>query len=361
MSRKLLGLAAAAVMAGGLSVGIAGPAALADTAHAMTRTDHVQGQWRTKVPMPEARAEVGVAALNGRVYVVGGTVQQGDQPREYVTTLVTSYDPRTDHWSQHAPLPLPLSHVGVAALGGKLYAFGGFTDIVHLQPQSVSYVYDPRSDRWTRLPDMPRKLGSVAVAAVDGTLHLVGGRDSHDVRPIPGIQPPLSQGFGTVRTHLVYNPAQRSWTQAEPLPGEPRDHAGIAVIGHTIHIFGGRVADVADNLARHDVYNTRTGQWTTAAPLPTPRSAGAATVLDGRIIYAGGECKSAGGADPTGTYDDVTAYSPRTDRWVTLSPLPQARHGFGAARIGNRAYFVGGALTCGDGASTDTLQLSLTR
>lgn len=31
-----------------------------------------------------------------------------------------------------------------------------------------------------------------------------------------------------------------------------------------------------------------------------------------------------------------------------------------AAQIGGRAYFVGGALTCGGGASADTLELSLT-
>jgi len=297
---------------------------------------------------------VAVAALGGRIYQVGGTLQLGDAQAEWATTSVTSYDPGSGEWSQHAPLPRPLTHVGVAALAGKLYAFGGFTSPVHMSPQSAAFVFDPKLDRWRQLPDMPVKLGSVSVAAVDGKLHLLGGRDSHEIAEQAGSPFPL--GFGTVRSHLVYDPARQSWSSAAPLPAEPRDHAGTVVVGHHIHIFGGRVADVDDNLDRHDVYDTRTGRWSTAAPLPTPRSAGAATVIRGRIVYAGGECKVVGTSQ---AFDDVTVYTPRTDTWATVTSMPQAKHALGAATVGDRAYFLGGAQACGGGASDDTLQLRL--
>ncbi|MEC3997034.1 hypothetical protein VSR01_27420 [Actinacidiphila sp. DG2A-62] len=302
--------------------------------------------------MPLARAEVGAAALDGRLYVVGGTLQRDNAAPVWKSDVVTSYDPRTDRWSSHAPLPRPLTHVGVAALDGRLYAFGGFTDAVHLNPQPVAYVYHPARDRWSRLPDMPQKLGSVAVAAVDGKLHLIGGRESTSVVTTP--DPPVSMGFGTVNSHFVYDPRRRQWSTAQPLPGEPRDHAGIAVLGCDIHVFGGRVADVTDNLTRHDVYHTGTGRWTTAAPLPAPRSAGAAVVLNGRIVYAGGECSSAGA-----TFGDVAVYDPESDIWSAGSPLPQSRHGFGAGALRGRAYFAAGSPTCGGGASKDTLELHL--
>lgn len=349
-------VAVAALMAAGA---VAAPTALADATEATVRGGEEPAQWRTRTSMREARAEVGVAALGGRVYVVGGTLQRGEQAPEYASTLVTSYDPRDDRWRRHAPLPRPLTHVGLAALDGKLYAVGGFTDIVHIGPQSVAYVYSPRSNRWKRLPDIPERLGSVGVAAAGGKLHLIGGRDSREVVDVPGTG--LSQGFGTVTTHLVYDPARRSWSRATELPGESRDHVGIAVLGRNVHVFGGRVADVADNLARHDVYNTRTRKWRTAAPLPTPRSAGAAVVLAGRIVYAGGECTAPVGSEGAATFEDVTAYDPRRNRWTALPALPQARHAFGAGRVGGRGYFIGGALTCGGGASADTLELALTR
>ncbi|MFF7610238.1 Kelch repeat-containing protein [Streptomyces parvulus] len=336
----------------GLSITAVGFTAPHDMARAGEwGTDDIP-RWRYRAPMPAGRAEVGAAVLDGRLYVVGGTLQRDNTEPVWASDVVTSYDPRTDRWSSHAPLPRPLTHVGVAALGGRLYAFGGFTDAVHLRPQPAAYVYHPAGDRWSRLPDMPRRLGSVAVAAVGGRLHVIGGRESTSIVTIP--EPPISLGFGTVNSHYVYDPRRCRWTTAPSLPGEPRDHAGIAVLGGDIHVFGGRVADVADNLARHDVYDTRAGRWTTAAPLPTPRSAGAAVVLSGRIVYAGGEC----GSD-SGTFGDVTVYDPHSGVWSTGSALPQSRHGFGAGAIHGRAYFAAGAPTCGGGASKDTLELRL--
>jgi hypothetical protein len=343
---------AAVAAAGGLVLTSAATPAVA--ARPTATTAPVRADWSNAAPSPDKRAEVGVGALGGRVYEVGGTIQRGEARAEWATTSVTSYDPATRSWAQHAPLPRPLTHVGVAALAGKLYAFGGFTSPVHMSPQSAAYAFDPKVNRWEQLPDMPQKLGSVSVVAVDGRLQLLGGRDSHEIEEQPGSPFPL--GFGTVRTHLVYDPVRHSWSTAAPLPVEPRDHAGTVVIGHRIHVFGGRTGDVDDNLDRHDVYDTRTGRWSTAAPLPVPRSAGAATVMGGRIVYAGGECKSVGTSQ---AYDDVTVYTPRTDQWVSVAAMPQAKHAFGAATVGDRAYFLGGAQSCGGGASDDTLQLRL--
>jgi Galactose oxidase, central domain len=130
---------------------------------------------------------------------------------------------------------------------------------------------------------------------------------------------------------------------------------GIAAIDDKIHLFGGRTADLGDNLDRHDVYDFVTDRWTEAAPLPRARSAGAYTVLDILIIYGGEECKPGGEAFSANAFDDVTAYDVRTDRWIALESLPQARHAFGGATIGDIAYFAGGAPV------TDVLSLSLLR
>ncbi|MDQ1040141.1 N-acetylneuraminic acid mutarotase [Streptomyces sp. V3I8] len=347
-----------AVVSGGLAV--AGVSALSRQPSAEAAEPSAgptpRGLWRARSPLPVKRAEVGVAAVGGRMYVVGGTVQKGDETPVWATTEVHSYDPRQDRWSSHAPLPKPLTHAGVAALDGRLYVFGGFTSPVHMNPQRDAYVYDPRRDVWDRLPEMPVALGSIAVAAVDGRLHLLGGRDSHRVVTPQGS--PFSLGYGIVRTHYVFDPRRNTYVTAEPLPVEGRDHAGVAVLGDLIHVVGGRVEDVDDNLTRHDVYDVRRRRWVRAAPLSTARSAGAAVVLDGRLVYAGGECRPGSSTD---TFDDVTVYDPRTDRWSAVTALPGSRHGFGAAQIGNRAYFVAGSPSCGGGASADTLELTIPR
>lgn len=319
------------------------------------------GTWTNRSSLPSGIAEVGVAELNGKIYAVGGTEQEGNRPPIWASTLNMMYDPQQNTWHKQAPLPQPVSHAGVAAMDGKLYVIGGFTTPVHIGSRNLAFVYDPKINQWSALPDISSSRGSIAVAAVGGKLHIFGGRISNRIDTIPASPeyPELLSGFGTVNTHEIYNPATGKWSLSSPIPGPARDHLGIAVLNGKIHLFGGRTADVADNLDRHDVYDPQTEQWTTAAPLPRPRSSGAYTVLHGLIIYAGGECKPGSYTDPANVYDDVTAYDPETDRWTTLKPLPQAHHAFGAATVGNVAYFVGGALFCGGGTSTDVLSLRI--
>ena len=319
------------------------------------------GTWIRKAPLPVGRAEVGVAAVDGKVYVLGGTEQVGDSAPIWNSTLNSMFDPKINTWKEQAPLPKGLSHIGVAAMDGKLYAIGGFTNIVHLGPQDVAFVYDPEQDKWAALPDISSARGSVAAAAFQGKLHIFGGRTSTQIIRIPSPPgaPPMSAGFGTVSTHQIYDPKSGKWSQGSPIPGPARDHMGVAVLDGKIHLFGGRVADVVDNLDRHDVYDPKTDTWTAAAPLPVPRSSGAYTVLDGLILYAGGECKPGGQPFTPNVYDDVTAYDPKTNSWTALKSLPQARHAFGAATIGNVAYFMAGAPLCGGGTSTDTLAFTL--
>ncbi|RKN09444.1 Kelch repeat-containing protein [Streptomyces radicis] len=348
-------LASGGVLAAGVSA-LARPAGAAGAVAAEPSPGPaaVRARWRPRSPLPVKRAEVAVAALGGRMYVVGGTVQNGDEPPVWATTAVHGYDPRRDRWAEHAPLPRPLTHVGAAALDGRLYVFGGFVTAVHMRPQPDAYVFDPRRNQWSRLPDLPVALGSIAVAAVGGRLHLLGGRDSRRVETPEGS--PVSFGLGTVRTHHVYDPVRRSYSTAPSLPGEPRDHAGVAVLDGRVHLVGGRVEDTVDNLTRHDVYDPRRACWTRAAPLPVARSAGAAVALDGRLVYAGGECRPGGDEE---TFGDVTVYDPRADRWDAVTDVPGSRHGFGAAALDGRAYFAAGAPSCGGGASADTVELTL--
>jgi len=315
------------------------------------------GTWTNKASIPVGMAEVGVAELDGKVYAVGGTEQKGQDAPNYASTLNMMYDPATNVWQERAPLPYGLTHVGVAALDGKLYAIGGFTSPVHMDAHDLTFIYDPKNDKWSALPKISSIRGSVAVVAVGSKIHIFGGRNSLKVIKIsaPGT-PDLFAGYGTVTTHEIYDPATGQWSQGVPLPGPARDHVGIAVLNGKVHLFGGRVADFTDNLDRHDVYDSKTDNWTVAAPLPVPRSAGAYTVLNDLIIYAGGECKPSG--EP---FNDVTAYDSKTDSWTELTPLPQGRHAFGAATVKEVAYFVGGAPVCGGGTLTDLLALTLAR
>jgi hypothetical protein len=71
--------------------------------------------------MPTARAYLGVAAVNGILYAVGG---QGSG--NSAVSTVEAHDPSTDAWTARAVMPTTRWSLGADLLNGILYAVGGF-------------------------------------------------------------------------------------------------------------------------------------------------------------------------------------------------------------------------------------------
>ena len=70
--------------------------------------------------------------------------------------------------------------------------------------------------------------------------------------------------------------------------------------------------------------------------MPTPRGSYGATFIDGRIVAVGGE-------EPTQVLAVVEMYDIAEDKWITLPPMPTARHAEAVAAVGNTVYCIGGA------------------
>ena len=91
-------------------------AALARCAHPAPAAADA-GRWHAVAPMSKTRQYMGVGALNGTLYAVGGS----DTP----LATVEAYNPATNSWALVAPMSAEREHLGVCALGGLLYAVGG--------------------------------------------------------------------------------------------------------------------------------------------------------------------------------------------------------------------------------------------
>ncbi len=303
---------------------------LAAASGARAQFPALPGTWSQAMPLPIAITEVGAAALDGKIHVVGGSVDG-----RMVHSFHGEYDLATNLWRFRAPLPLELSHVGVAATGGKIYAVGGLADPEKVHTGAVDQVfeYDPKTDRWRTLPPMKVPRAAVGVAILDGKLHAIGGRA-------------LDQS--TLALHQVWDPAANAWSDLAPLP-KARDHMATVAVDGKIHVIGGRFAGAADNTGMHDVYDPATNAWTEAPPMPTPRSGVSSGYAKGKIVVAGGECRN------RATYNEVEAFDVAANKWLTLTPLPSGRHVAGAAVIGDRIYFAGGSRGCGGNDKTNDL------
>jgi N-acetylneuraminic acid mutarotase len=286
--------------------------------------------WEMRAPVPQPRTEVSAAALDGKIYLIGGFAKEG------VTSRVEMYDPATDRWTLRASIPVALHHAAAAALNGKLYVVGGLEGGRSWKPSSGLWEYDPRTDRWSAKREMPTARGALGVGVWEGKLYAVGGLGA--TRPF--------ELLGNSGANEVYDPATDQWQKKAPLP-TPRDHLAVAVVNGKIHAIGGRFnSDYSENLALHHLYDPAMDRWSEAAPLPKPRSGIASAVLNGKIHVFGGEA-------PQGTFADNDAYDPAANKWQSAPPMPTPRHGLGAATVGDRIFVIAGGPRPG-GSFSDT-------
>jgi N-acetylneuraminic acid mutarotase len=270
------------------------------------------GSWRTFAPLGEARQEVGVAELKGRVYVVGGILQD-----RTAAHTVEVYDPTTNSWSPVAPLPRRLHHVAVASVNERLYVIGGYEGLSFTPVASV-FEYNPERNEWVEKAPLPTPRGALAAAVIEGKIYVAGGQ-------------PQRNSFS------VYDPMANSWTDLAPMP-TPRDHLAVGVIGGKLYAIGGR-NNSSFTLHTLEVYDPAAHQWTRKADLPTGRSGIAAAVVRGCLYVFGGEGND---RDPQGVFRETEMYDPRTDSWQAMTPMPTPRHGIGAAVLLGRIHIPGG-------------------
>ena len=172
-------------------------------------------RWRALPRMPSARAAAGAGVSAGKVVVAGGVTGGRMLARR---SLV--YDVRTRRWSV-APGPTPREHLGVASLGGIVYAVGGRTsgldtNLLHFES------WRPGDARWRRLQPVPDPRGGTAAAGLRGTIVSVGGEE-------PG---------GTIAEVLAYRVRDRRWLPLPDLP-TPRHGVGVAALGGRVYVIGG--------------------------------------------------------------------------------------------------------------------------
>jgi N-acetylneuraminic acid mutarotase len=135
------------------------------------------GAWRTLTPMPEQRAAGGAAVVNGKLYVVGGTTSATTTPAtttnpSNLAGAMLVYDITRRTWSR-APGPTKREHLGVTALNGRIYAVGGRLAGADTNLQLFE-VFTPGRG-WRRLAPVPGRRGGTTAAATGSTILSAGG------------------------------------------------------------------------------------------------------------------------------------------------------------------------------------------
>lgn len=269
--------------------------------------------WLRRADMSTSRSDLGVGAVNGMLYVVGGY----DGP--FLYGAVEAYDPATGRWTSRASMPTPRSEFGLGVVNGVLYAVGGYDAANEYRGSHRVEAYDPGSDRWTTKAPMPTGRVGLGVGVVNGTLYAVGGMTLDD----SGTQVPLP-------TMEAYDPGTDQWVTRASMP-TARAYLGVGVVGGVLYAVGGQHDSVVE------AYDPSADRWTARAPL-TPAGFGVAVATFGGGLYA------VPGVTSQFAEDYVVRYDPAANTWTPLSPYSflWARCCSGVAVLGSDIYVVGG-------------------
>lgn len=221
------------------------------------RYDTSADRWDVLSRLPAPTRAAAGAAVEGQIYVVGGTTAAGN------TAASWAYDLQTNSWQRRSPLPGPRFNHAAVALGGKIYVLGGYLEGREL---SDVYAYDPRADRWARAGELPRRNHAFGVVAFDGELWVIGGRRGEEV----------------LHDVWIFTPQTREWREGPALP-KPMELLGAAVAGDEIH---------AVWESTYQIFDSDSGRWRDGPRPLVTRHALEAFAVDG-VLYTIGGCTTA--------------------------------------------------------------------
>src|SRR5439155_1467912 len=121
--------------------------------------------WSSKAPMLTARYGLGVAAIDGVLYAVGGSRigVPGGRP-----ATVEAYDPATDTWTTKTSMPTARMNLGVTAAGKIVYGVGGYDGFDFL---ATVEAYDPGTDTWMTRAPMPTARWLLTAGTLRGIIY----------------------------------------------------------------------------------------------------------------------------------------------------------------------------------------------
>ena len=176
---------------------------------------------------------------------------------------------------------------------------------------------------WAAIPDLPTPRTGAATTVADGKIYVMGGLDE------------LGRTSSKVE---VFNPGDKSWAEAAPIPSALYQSTAVAFSTEGVDkilLFGGLSSRRGEVSGATYLYDPRLDWWGELAPLPIPRAALTATVY-GDLVYV------IGGMEENAVSSRIDIYDPESDSWSQGPSLQSARSHLSAVTAGKLIYIIGG-------------------
>jgi N-acetylneuraminic acid mutarotase len=193
-------------------------------------------------------------------------------------------------WKDAAPLPQAMGEMYGAAVGTTIYAIGGLTP--QLNAVGLVYAYDTTTNTWTRKHDMALPAHHIMLAPYNGKIYIFGGfvhvgSDSY-------------VAWHPINNSWAYDPATDTWKALAPMP-TPRGAGEAVELDGKIYVIGGANSGIPGHLDQTlfptgpdrvvgtcEVYTIASNSWGKCADMPTPRNHYVAAAVNGKIYAVDG-------------------------------------------------------------------------
>jgi len=261
------------------------------------------------------RQYLGSAAVQGKIYIIGGTGGANGNEQDKVEI----FDPLYNSLAPAAKMPTARSALTIAVIKDKIYAIGGINPLVSATGfLSTLEVFDPlagASGTWSTpvTAGWFHPMARTTSAVVNDKIYVIGGYD----------------GFSTLDSVFVFDPASNSWT-ALVTTGyfTPRQRLTSSVLNNKIYVFGGE-DDNGNPLDTVEVFDPANNSWDSVITKDsmTARYALTASAVGNSIYVLGGT------PDQESVYNLNEIFRPSTSgveqgkiiKDISISPNPADR------------------------------------
>ncbi|XP_042318763.1 actin-binding protein IPP isoform X1 [Sceloporus undulatus] len=262
------------------------------------RFDTFSQYWTTVSSLHQARSGLGVAVLGGMVYAIGG------EKDSMIFDCTERYDPITKQWAAVASMNHPRCGLGVCTCYGTIYAFGGW---VGAEIGTSIERFDPEENSWEVVGSMAVPRYNFGCCEIQGLIYVIGGISNEGIE---------------LCSVEVYDPISKRWSTL-PEMSTRRAYLGVASLNDCMYAVGG-YNETQDALPTVEKYSFEEEKWVEVASMKAPRAGVCVVAVNGLLYAIGGRTASYDSAAPV-TSDSVEVYNPHMDAWTEIANMITSR------------------------------------
>ena len=216
--------------------------------------DTGSGNWTSGPTLPEMRTGPCVAAVGGKLYVIGGLLNGSP------SAINRQFDPGANQWTQKAAMPTARGYGACAVVNNTIYVIGG--QIAGNVPVTTTEAYDTIADQWITRESMPTARSLMGIVVLNNDIYVIGGLAAYSPRTLATVEE-----FDPSKADAAFSGTLNAWARRNPI-ASARYGASAAAVNGNVYVIGGQY--LSDSSTYKPTQNIEVGTLTASPVISAP-------------------------------------------------------------------------------------------